>query len=193
MRPYVPTLRHFAALRSFSFDQSPTRRRTPFTTSRGSIPDGKRFIQEILYHCSLFTPIAQSSPQNLLTCHLIYQIYHQSWKAITGELVEGVFEDSCRCSRIHVKTVRDSMSITMLITHNTPLARGCHDGSPFGSVTWTWSLVTILVTRLLVRFQFDGVTTGRKLRSTTVILTGYHHLHFIHLHEILTRVGFTKN
>ena len=27
-------------------------------------------------------------------------------------LVEGVFEDSCRCSRIHVKAVRDSMSIT---------------------------------------------------------------------------------
>src|SRR5258708_21829013 len=83
--------------------------------------------------------------------------------------------------------------LLLLITHNIPLARGCHDGSPFGSVTWTWSLVTILVTRLLVRFQFDGATTGRKLRSTAVILTGYHHLHFIHLHEILTRVGFTKN
>lgn len=35
-----------------------------------------------------------------------------SWKVIKGELVEGVFEDSCRCSRIHVKAVRDSMSIT---------------------------------------------------------------------------------
>jgi len=36
----------------------------------------------------------------------------QSWKAVKGELVKGVFEDSCRCSRFYVKTVRDSMSIT---------------------------------------------------------------------------------
>src|SRR5437762_545670 len=40
--------------------------------------------------------------------------------------------------------------LLLLITHNTPLARGCHDGSPFGSVTWTWSIVTIFIARLLV-------------------------------------------
>src|SRR5258706_2918379 len=116
----------------------------------------------------------------------------QSWKAVKGELVKGVFEDSCRCSRFHVKTVRDSMSITMLIAHNTPLARGCHDGSPFGSATWTRSLVTILIVRLLVQFPFDRVTTGRKLRLTAVILTGSHHLHFIYPHAILTKEGFLK-
>jgi hypothetical protein len=38
----------------------------------------------------------------------------------------------------------------LLITHNTPLERGCHDGTPFRSVTWTWSIVKILISRLLV-------------------------------------------
>jgi hypothetical protein len=53
-------------------------------------------------------------------------------------------------------------------------------------------LVTILIARLLVRFPFDGVPTGRKPRLTAVILTDSHHLHFIYPHEILTRVGFLK-
>src|SRR5258708_151730 len=55
-------------------EQSLSRRRTPFTTSRGSIPDGERFFQESVYPCSLFALIAHLSPQNLLTCHLIYQL-----------------------------------------------------------------------------------------------------------------------
>jgi hypothetical protein len=38
-----------------------------------SIPDAELFFQESLYQCSLLALIAHSSPQNLLTCHLIYQ------------------------------------------------------------------------------------------------------------------------
>src|SRR5713226_7480559 len=53
---------------------SPSQRRTSFTTSRGSIPDGKRFFQENLSQCSLLALIAHLSPQNLLALHLIYQL-----------------------------------------------------------------------------------------------------------------------
>src|SRR5207248_10413005 len=78
--------------------------------------------------------------------------------------------------------------LLLLIAHNTPLARGCHHGSPLGSATWTWSLVTILIARLQVRFPFDRVTIGHKLRLTAAILTGSYHLHFIYPHEILTSI-----
>jgi hypothetical protein len=46
----------------------------------------------------------------------------------------------------------------------------------------------MLIARLQVRFPFDRVTIGRKLRHTAAILTGSHHLHFIYPHEILTSI-----
>ncbi len=69
----------------------------------------------------------------------------QSWKVIKGELVEGVFEDSCRCSRIHVKTVRDSMSITSFSSMATLLKGDGHNGHPLklyykGQIIMTYPL-----------------------------------------------------
>src|SRR5438034_10694260 len=50
-----------------------SRRRTQFTALKRSIPDGERFSQARSHQCSLL------SPQNLLTCHLIYHIVQYSF------------------------------------------------------------------------------------------------------------------
>jgi hypothetical protein len=38
---------------------------------------GSGFSRRIHPQCSLFAPIAHSSPENLLTCHLIYHLCNE--------------------------------------------------------------------------------------------------------------------
>src|SRR6266571_3942921 len=65
---------------------------------------GSGFSNGSWLYCSLLAPIAHSSPQNLLTCHLIYQLAGYSLDPFEERIVDDPAEGYPEC--LHILTLK---------------------------------------------------------------------------------------